>query len=415
MKKKILMGLILVSVGLLTGCFNQKTPEIKKYSDYDDLMDNLKKDTEDEKLTCWYAEQSDKDWLSDLAKKFQKEYGIEVELVHYDGVSLFEDMNRANLDGSGPDVYFCENDQLELARNSGMAVANENLDADFLKKYYPDTAINAISFQGKTYGYPVYFDTYCFVYDKELLQSAPASMEDILAFSDDYSDTGLTKAILRWDVSDPYINTMFLAANANIFGENGDDASQFEIVNDQTVAAMKYFNSISEYMWMDKSNISHDIVKQRIEDNTLIMGLCKSDILSVVNNEDSTYQITYVPSLTKDMASKPYSTTYIAMVNPYGKENIGNMFAAYVSIKHPELRYEGNGKLPVINQKDGFDEKQSIIYAQYLNSTPVPKVMILGDYMNESAIAFDAIWEGKDVETQLSSLQERMDAIIKEN
>ena len=91
------------------------------------------------------------------------------------------------------------------------------------------------------------------------------------------------------------------------------------------------------------------------------------------------------------------------------------MFAAYVSIKHPELQYEGNGKLPVINQKDGFDEKQSIIYAQYLNSTPVPKVMILGDYMNESAIAFDAIWEGKDVETQLSSLQEKMDAIIKEN
>ena len=41
--------------------------------------------------------------------------------------------------------------------------------------------------------------------------------------------------------------------------------------------------------------------------------------------------------------------------------------------------------------------------------------MILGDYMNESAIAFDAIWEGKDVETQLSSLQEKMDAIIKEN
>ncbi len=56
---------------------------------------------------------------------------------------------------------------------------------------------------------------------------------------------------------------------------------------------------------------------------------------------------------------------------------------------------------------------QAVIYAQYLNSKPVPKVMVLGDYLTESGIAFDAIWEGKDVKEQLDRLQSIMEEKIK--
>lgn len=420
MKKKSISCVMILSLlaTLISGCTAKSTKETSpKKETYQTVMTKLQENTTSEKLTCWYTNEEDKDWLKNLSKQFKKEYGKDVDFVYYDGVSFFEDMNQANQKGEGPDVYLCENDQLELARNSGLAEENTEFTKSIWEKNYPEVAKNAVTFKNKTYGYPVYFDTYCLVYDSQIIEKAPASMEDILVFADEYSDTGSTKAILRWDVADPYINTLFLAEYADLFGANGDDSSAFQIYNEKTIEAMEYFNSISEYMWMNKGNISHDIVKSRIQEGTLVLGLCKSDILSVLdeaNKQDVNYKISYMPSLTKELASKPYSTTYIAMVNPYSKDDsLANLFAAYISIGHPELQYPGNGKLPVIDQKDSFDENQKVLYGQYINSTPVPKVMIFGDYLSESAITYDEIWAGKDVDKQLSKLQEIMDEKIK--
>lgn len=414
MSKKCFLPVIIgiVICILMTGCLKNEEKDTKKPVSYDSLMQDFKENATESELTCWYTEEADKEWLTDISGLFNKEYGIKVNLIYYDGVSLFEDMNSANQKGNGPDVYICGNDQLEFARNSGLLSVNEYYDDAFWKDHYPEISKKAVTFKDVQYGYPVYFDTYCLVYDAGLLDSAPASMDDILAFADEYSDTSSTKAILRWDVADPYINTMFLAAYGDIFGENGDDASAFQIYNEKTVETMTYFNSLSEYMWMDKNNISHDIVKDRIKEGTLVLGICKSDILPVLQSQDS-YEISYIPSLTDTLSSKPYSTTYIAMVNPYtADESAANMFACYLSMGHPEKQYEGNGKLPVVNEKDDFDKFQSVLYAQYLNSCPVPKVMVFGDYLSESSIMFDNIWDGKDAEEQLSTLQKTMEERI---
>jgi hypothetical protein len=400
-------------------------------------------------------------------------------------VNLFEDLNQANQKGEGPEVYLAGNDQLELAVLGGMTEENYLLSDDFWQDTYPETAKSAVTYQEKQYGYPVYFDTYCLVYDANLLENAPASIDDILTFADEYEDTGSTKAIFRWDVADPYINTMFLAAYANLFGENGDDSTVFQINDDNCVAAMEYFQSLSAYLWMNKNNISHDTIINRIEEGTLVLGLCKSDILPVLYDlqkdktaddsgeeasgqeeaateeetgqeetaegeeneseeteqeeaadgeetvteeeaeqeetaqdtaseeeaEDVTdYQISYVPSLTSELSSKTLSTTYAAFINPYGTDSaLGNLFALYLSVGQADKQYAGNGRLPVVNQKDGFDSMQSIIYAQYQNSQPVPKVAVLGDYLSEGGIAFDAIWEGEDAKEQLDWLQSVME------
>lgn len=404
---------------LLAGC-NRNTKQTETETiptGYEGLMKYWKKQALTDTVTCWYVSDADKAWLETAAKDFEKEYSIKVNLVYYDGVNFFDDMNQANLNGAGPDVYLMGNDQLELARNSGMAQENEWLDESFWKENYPEVAKEAVTYKEKQYGYPIYFDTYCLVYDAKLLENAPASIDDILAFLDEYEDTGSTKAIFRWDVADSYINSMFVASYANLFGENGDDASAFLINDEKSIEAMEYFQSLSEYLWMDKSNISHDTVINRIKDETLVLGLCKSDILPTLyemEHEETDYQISYVPSLTAELSSTTFSTTYGAFINPYGTETeLGNMFALYLSYAYADKQFAGNGKLPVRNLNDGFDSMQSVIYAQYLNSEPVPKVTVLGDYIVESGIAFDAIWEGEDVKEQLDWLQSTMEQKIK--
>ena len=89
------------------------------------------------------------------------------------------------------------------------------------------------------------------------------------------------------------------------------------------------------------------------------------------------------------------------------------MFSLFLSAGYSEHVYSGNGKLPVLDQKDAFNDMQKIGYAQYLNSKPVPKVIVLGDYLSESGITFDAIWEGKDAKEELDLLQQTMEEKIK--
>ncbi len=484
---------MIMLVTMFSGCGTKKeaTEELPPEPvSYERLMDSFKQSAKEDVVTCWYGSEGDKAWLEAAAADFEKEYGIRVNPVYYDGISFFEDMNQANQKGEGPDVYLTGNDQLELATTSGMAEENTWFDDAFWKEHYPETAKGAFNYQGKQYGYPVYFDTYCLVYDANLLETAPASIDDILAFLDEYEDTGSTKAVFRWDVADPYINSMFVASYANLFGENGDDATAFQINNEQCVAAMEYFQSLSAYLWMNKGNISHDIIMNRIKDGTLVLGLCKSDMLPILyemqaaqpeqegqgeaqnpeeqetdnqeeeeqgqnegqeeeeqgqnegqdeeeqnqnedqgeeeqgQNEDqneeekkdsTNYQVAYVPSLTAELSSTTFSTTYGVMVNPYGKDtSLGNMFALYLSYGNAAKQFAGNGKLPVINQKEGFDAMQSVIYAQYINSKPVPKVMVLGDYLSESGITYDAIWSGENAKEQLDLLQEKMQTKINE-
>lgn len=440
MKLKRLAGIVMSALfaGCLFGCGNTKKPEqeVSLPKDYDGLMSYFKGKADTREVSCWYSNEEDKAWLESAAQDFEKAYGTKVNLVYYDGVNLFDDLNQANQNGTGPEVYLASNDQIELAALSGMAEENTWISDELWKENYPETAKKAVTYKEKQYGYPVYFDTYCLVYDANLLENAPASIEDILTFADAYEDTGSTKAIFRWDVADPYINTMFLASYANLFGENGDDSTAFLVNNDSCIASMEYFQSLSAYLWMNKSNISHDTIMKRIQEGTLVLGLCKSDILPVLyemhggaalentmdgqagnditenegTTEETNYQIAYVPSLTSELSSIAFSTTYSAFINPYGEDTaLGNLFALYLSIGQADKQFAGNGKLPVVNLKDGFDGMQAVIYAQYLNSEPVPKVMVLGDYLSESGIAFDAIWGGKDVKEQLDWLQMTME------
>lgn len=443
MKVKKLLFLqvwLILLFGTLCGCERkeEETNIVDQHPvSYENLMKRWKESTTSDSLICWFQDESDKDWLEKVADNFEEEYSIKVNLVYYDGVSLFEDMNLANQKSEGPDLYIIGNDQIQLAAESGMAEVNTYLDEIYWKENYPIVAKQAVTYKEKQYGYPVYFDTYCLVYDANLLETAPKTIDDILTFLDEYEDTGSTKAVFRWDVADPYINSMFISSYANLFGENGDEPDAIKVNSEMCVKSMEYFQSLSAYLWMDKNNISHDIITKRIKEGTLVLGLCKSDILptlyemqaineNVIDKSEeeeseeenqateSNYQVSYVPDLTQEMSTTSFSTTYSALVNPYGKNvEIGNMFALYLSVGCAHMQYEGNGKLPVVNQYDKFESMQKIVYEQYLNSKPIPKVVTLGDYLSESGITYDKIWSGENAKEQLDALQQTLEEKIK--
>ncbi len=122
---------------VLIGCGQAKEENVQQKAQpvtYENAMKELQQQVTEDTISCWYTGDSDKGYLESAAAAFEKEYGIKVKLVYYDGVSLFEDMNQANQQENGPEVYLMGNDQLEYAKTAGVVEQNTVFDDTFWKE-----------------------------------------------------------------------------------------------------------------------------------------------------------------------------------------------------------------------------------------------------------------------------------------
>lgn len=132
---------------------------------------------EENTLTLWYTDDVLTDYLTSEALSFQNETGIKVNPVLVSGVEYLEHINSASLTSISerrelpPDVYITTHDSLLRAYLAGIAVAIDDY-ADFLiPENYPQTALNAVTCYGAYVGYPLYYETNYFLYNKTYMAS----------------------------------------------------------------------------------------------------------------------------------------------------------------------------------------------------------------------------------------------------
>ncbi|MDE5862788.1 MAG: hypothetical protein K2H34_00385, partial [Lachnospiraceae bacterium] len=96
----LMIGILVT--GLLAGCEKSTKEEINEAPEpvsYTGLMKQWKQNAAADNLTCWYTSDTDRVLLETAAEAFKNEYGIRVNLVYYDGIKLFRDINQANQQG----------------------------------------------------------------------------------------------------------------------------------------------------------------------------------------------------------------------------------------------------------------------------------------------------------------------------
>lgn len=134
-----------------------------------------------ETLYLWYTDEALTDYLSSVAVSYS-EYQDEVRVVpvYTSGREYLETMNQASLhDEEVPDLYIVSNDSLEKAYLAGLASEIDIPEGTAsLESFFPETAVNAVTYHGKQIGYPYYFETSCFLYNETYLQDwAKAQIE----------------------------------------------------------------------------------------------------------------------------------------------------------------------------------------------------------------------------------------------
>lgn len=297
-----------------------------------------------ETLYLWYTDEALTDYLNSVAvsySDYQKD--VRVVPIYTSGREYLETINQASLHSEEvPDLYIVSNDSLEKAYLAGLA-SEVKLPEGVLpmEKWFPETAVSAVTYHDKQIGYPFYFETSCFLYNETYLkdwaaaqieaeldaqaaeeaqqkledegepqeddaaasdeggnaatdvideeavnarveQTLPKTIDDILAFADVYDAPEQVEAVFKWDVSDIFYNYFFVGDSIDVGGKNGDQADSIHIYNENAIKCMRVYQSLNQFFSIDTKEISYDGVLQDFMEGKIVYTVATTDAISKI-------------------------------------------------------------------------------------------------------------------------------------
>lgn len=170
---------------------------------------------EDGKLLIWINGDKGFNGLQALGDKFAAELGVPVVVEHPEAVT--DKFQQSAATGDGPDIFIWAHDRFGEWAAAGL-IAPVEPSAE-VKDGIFDFAWDAVTFDGKVWGYPIAVEAVGLIYNKDLVPTPPATMEEIASLT---LPEGV-KPIL-WDYNNTYFTFPLLAANGGYAFQKKDGA-----------------------------------------------------------------------------------------------------------------------------------------------------------------------------------------------
>lgn len=375
-------------------------------------------------LYFWYADDSLTDYLTNVSAAYYEQKGIHVIPVLHSGLEYLEEINDASVHPGEdvpqmPDLYVLTNDSLEKAYLAGLASPIRDYGSICNENNFPQTALDAVTYQDEYVAYPFYFETSALLYNRTYIEGAeqelPETIDGILAFADAYDAPEQVEAVFKWDVSDIFYNYYFTGNYMIVGGETGDDPGQVDIANEKTRKCLEIYQNLNQFFSIETKEVTYDSVLQDFINGKIVMTVVTSDAVAKLEEAKATGEFTYeygiakMPDLTDSLKGRSLSVTNGIVINGYSeKAETANDFAAFLLDSHTEELYRTTGKVPSGYGIDYDNENLKGFLAEYENSISMPKMLGTGNFWVQLEICFSKVWGGADIEEQLSLLAEKI-------
>ncbi|MEL6293768.1 MAG: maltose/maltodextrin ABC transporter substrate-binding protein MalE [Pseudomonadota bacterium] len=192
---------------------------------------------EDGKILIWTGDNRDRDALLEAVQPFVDDLGIEVavEIVDPDLPQKFQ---QAAATGDGPDIVLWAHDRFGEWASGGL-IAPVQPSATWSEDILP-AAMDALQFDGKTWGYPLAVEAVTLIYNKDIIETPPASFEEI-------KDLDIDGQKILWDYNNTYFTMPMLMAGGGYAFQKVDgsyDGSTTGVNTDGAVAGAEVLKSL---------------------------------------------------------------------------------------------------------------------------------------------------------------------------
>lgn len=338
-----------------------------------------------ENIIIWYTDESISDYLARAALMYYEENNVRVTPVLVSGLQYLESINDAQMKGEGaPDLYIISNDTLEKAYLAGLAAEISDPSGIVNNGTYSEAALHAVTYEDKLLGYPLYFETSVFLYNKtylrdmavktieaernaaegeaamEMVETAesaeelealaadgaesaatevteeeiaekenalvPATMDQILTFAEAYEAPETVEAVFKWDVSDIFYNYFIVGDSIIVGGENGDNPEEIDIYNQRAVECMTLYQQLNQFFSIDTKAVTYESVLQEFMDGKIVFTVATTDAIAKLEGAKMNGSFAYeyamapIPQVSDTLTSRSLSVTNAVVINGFSEK-----------------------------------------------------------------------------------------------
>ncbi|MBQ7971958.1 MAG: extracellular solute-binding protein [Lachnospiraceae bacterium] len=418
----------------------------------------------------WYTDPELVDYVDNAAFSFYGETGIRVVPTLVSGLEYLEVIQQGSLHTeNGPDVYLIENESIEKAVLSGLAIPVTDEAGVLTTDHFPQVALEAASYNNKIMGYPLNYETAVFLYNETYLEQVakaaiqaekdrqaaedatqalengatpeseitqavdengevteealkakmeeilPTSMIGILEFANNYDPVDGMDAFFKWDVSDVFFSYGFAGSYLNVGGPCGDDKAQVNLYNSDAMYALSVYQDFNQFFSMESEEIDYETIVEEFKQGKIMFTLADTGIVEELEKakQEETfpyeYGISNIEMLNTTLQSQPLSVTNVVVVNGYSTEReAAELFAKYLTCDYVTNLYSRSGSLSAYQVENPEYEALTDVRSCYEGSVSLPKIVEAGNYWILAEICYTDIWEGEDVNAALYALASKV-------
>lgn len=415
MKKRSILALLLsllIVVSLFAGC----APKDKKA------------DTKPVKTADYAAEPGAKlklwmdndDYNVKIVEAFNKKYpDIEVTVENVGTIDTRAKLELAGPTGEGADVFVQPHDGVAISAQSAL-ILEQVESTNEIKNNYMGSAVEAVSYNGKVYAFPLTIKTIALFYNKKLVDKPAKTWDEMFKFAKSYNDPSKNKFAMFWQANEPYFAHMALSAKGyEIFGPDHNDKTKLGWTTKEAIEGMKFYKTLKEIYPVPAQDASWDAMNNNFQAGTapyVITGPWSIKDFTAAGIE---FGVTTLPTVggKHPISLSTVDTACVSSFTKYPKA--AKLLAQFMASEEGlKIMYDAKAELPALKslQDADFiknDAALTGVLEQAEYSLPMPFIPEMSNVWDPYKKAFTAVWDGiSEPEQALKDAQAEFEAAI---
>ena len=394
--KKVVFAAAAIAAGVLalTGCSKKEGASVKKSN-------------EKVVLTVWESLQGPDEFIRQAGDAYSKSHpNVEIKFVN---VELGDAAGQIALDGPagvGPDIFAAPHDKLGELVNGGHILPTVNADA--VKQAVLGACSQALTYDGKMYGYPISAETYALFYNKDLISESdvPKTWDDLAKWTKAFNAKNSGKRGFVMDVGDGYYTILFTTAGGNrLFGTSGTDTSSSYLNTANAVNGMKLFQSLKDVLNVPAADLDTGNCDAAFQGGNAAMHITGPWNIKNFKDAGLNFGVAPLPALPGDKnPASSFSGTRAMFVSAYSDypAEAADFAQFLISASMQQLRFDLTGAMPSIDTPvsnpyiGGFLKQLDYAF-------PMPSIPEMAKFWETMGNTSKNIWDGADAQTELDA------------
>jgi maltose-binding protein MalE len=202
-------------------------------------------------------------------------------------------------------------------------------------------------------------------------------------------------------------------------GDCGDDKENISVNNPQVISCLETYKALNQFFYIESDSVTYESVIEDFLAGKVVFTIVTSDAVAVLEQaaEEERFPYSYgmclMPDPSGELQGRSLSVTNAIAINGYSAyKDLANQFAAFLVTEYASELYGRAGKLATNKNVNTEHELLQVFQQEYAESIPLNKMIETSNFWIQLEILFSQVWNGEDVATLVSELEQQLETQI---